>query len=334
MKRLFPTIAMAVCFMTMTAQEATISDSEKVLVERVKKLKKMQKQIAERCWPDFAKPELTAPIIVYSDTACYLVNPKERLLNTHPSMRIYDNDYLLYRTALLDSIPFHMDTHCEVFDTNTFWGTTPYVRCSSLESIQKSSPDDSELSWLPMVLHEMAHGCQQMFSGFFKAKGTVNYLVHPLELMQYQQKDNWLNKLLCKENDHLLKALGAKDLKEQNKEIRLFLDVRKERKEKMTEELGADYVRLEEVHELAESLARYCEVQAYILLDIPGYTEDMEFFTQMNNGGYFFVTGYNLIRLFRKLGINLSTPYQAETVVPLEKILEANIRQALGDLPL
>jgi len=94
----------------------------------------------------------------------------------------------------------------------------------------------------------------------------------------------------------------------------------------MSDKLGEEYVQLDEKFEIAESMARFLEVQSAILLGNKhkNYKEDSWFFADAVEMSYFFVTGYNLVRLFVKLGIDLDLPYQNSDHCALENYLVMN----------
>lgn len=90
---------------------------------------------------------------------------------------------------------------------------------------------------------------------------------------------------------------------------------------------GESIVKEEEAFEMAESMARFMEVKSALLLECPEEkydSEDNPFFSKNVQQAYFFVTGYNLVRLFVKLGIDLDLPYQNKEHSALEDYLMAN----------
>lgn len=53
----------------------------------------------------------------------------------------------------------------------------------------------------------------------------------------------------------------------------------------------------------------------------PNYKDGAYYFAEYIENAYFFVTGYNLVRLFLKLGIDLDLPYQNKEHSALEDYL-------------
>ena len=303
------------------------TENEQALIESIHKILSVKKQLAETYWSEFDKEEYSAPVIFYTDSACYALNPKRGFLNEFECTKLDVKDFDLYRTELLDSLQFHMETHVELDNDTTFYGRTPYVRCSTLEKVQETDGMYSDNSWwTPMVMHEIVHGCQDSHREYYIARGKVNYCVFELEFAQYPIKYPWLMDALIQENNMLLSALSAPTDEECKDFIHQFLSIRKARKAEMSDKLGVEYVQLEEEFETAESLARFFEVQSAIMLGNKhkNYKEDSWFFADAVEMSYFFVTGYNLVRLFVKLGIDLDLPYQNKEPSALEDYLVIN----------
>lgn len=303
------------------------TQNEQTLIESIQEILSVKKQLAETYWSEFDKEEYSAPVIFYADSACYILNPKRKFLNEFECTKLKVKDFDLYRTELLDSIQFHMETHVELDNDTTFYGRSPYVRCSTLEKVQETDETYSDNSWwIPMAMHEMVHGCQDSHREYYIARGKVNYCVFELEFVQYPIQYPWLMDALIQENNMIVSALNASSNEECQDCIRQFLSIRKSRKAEMSDKLGVEYVQLEEEFETAESLARFFEVQSAIMLGNKhkNYKEDSWFFADAVEMSYFFVTGYNLVRLFVKLGIDLDLPYQNKEHSSLESYLLSN----------
>jgi len=124
----------------------------------------------------------------------------------------------------------------------------------------------------------------------------------------------------------LLAALNASTDEECVEYVQQFLSIRKARKSEMADKLDKEYVLLEEEFEIAESIARFFEAQSAIMMgnDNPNYKEDSYWLAKGVDNSYFFVTGYNLVRLFIKLGVNLDLPYRNKEHSALEDYLGVN----------
>ena len=310
------------------------TEQEQELISQIESVFEVRQQLAERYWPAFDDERFSAPVLFFADTLCYAVNPTERFLNEFKCERIKAPRFDLYKTKRLDSAPFHMEMYMNL-DTylkgslvlcadTTLVDRTPYVMCSTLGETRKMFDDISdEKGWIPMVIHELAHGCQYFHPNHYLALQSIKYPISTLDFVEYATKYEWLGEALVTENEHLLSAIATDNNKEMNEHIREFLSCRKSRKEKMKNEFGEDIVNLEEMLERCESLGRYMEVQSAQLLgnDDPKYAEDSLFFSENVRQAYFFVTGYNLIRLFIKLGIDLDLPYQSTEHKALEEYI-------------
>lgn len=300
------------------------TEKEKELIGQIEKMIDIRQQLAEKYWPEFNEEELTVPIVFFTDSVCYVLNPKEGFLNQLECEKIETDNLNLYRTSLLDTIPFHMETHTDIFTDTTCYGKTPYLMCSNLEEAQKAIESvKDERDWIPMVIHEMVHGCQDSHPCHYIARQSIEYEVFEWDLAAYPSNHQWLCDSLVAENNCLLAAINAENEDERTKNIAQFLQCRKNRKAKMREVFGDIIVKQEEEFETMESMARFMEVQSALLVGNPdsNYAEDSFYFCENIQKDYFFITGYNLVRLFLKIGIDLDLPYQTTEHKALESYL-------------
>ena len=146
------------------------TQNEQALIKSIQEILSVKKQLADTYWLEFDKDEYSAPVIFYADSACYVLNPKRKFLNEFECVKLDVKDFDLYRTELLDSLQFHMETHVELDNDTTYYGRIPYVKASTLEVAQKTDSMISDNSWWgPMVMHEMAHGCQDSHKNYYIA---------------------------------------------------------------------------------------------------------------------------------------------------------------------
>ena len=302
--------------------------NEQVLIESIQKILSVKKQLSDAYWPEFDKEELSAPIVFYEDSVCYVVNPKEKFLKEINCVKIQSQGFDFYRTARLDESSFRMDTHVDLYSDSTYTGRIPYVMCSTYnESKQMFDDIEDETQWIPMVMHELVHGCQDSHPRHYTARQACDYPLFELDLVAYPSQNPWLSDMLSTENECLLSAISSNDSDATRAFIKQFLECRQTRKEKMKVIFGESIVKEEEEFEMAESMARFMEVKAALLLKCPEEKYDNEetpFFSKNVQQAYFFVTGYNIVRLFVKLGIDLDLPYQNEEHNALEDYLIAN----------
>ena len=300
------------------------TESEQNLMGQITRILEVRKQLADSFWPEFDRVELSAPMVFYEDSVCYVVNPKEKFLKDIPCERIRAKGFDFYKTARLDESTFRMDTHVDLYSDSTYTGRDAYVMCSTLGESQRMFSDiEDETQWIPMVIHELAHGCQDAHPEHYKARQEAEYPVFELDLLTYPSQYPWLADMLAAENGYLLSAISGDDRDEVKASVNSFLESRRIRKEKMLTVFGDSLVREEESFETAESMARFMEVQSTLMLGKGGQDAivDAPFYSRNVTQAYFFVTGYNLVRLFVKLGIDLDLPYRTTEHQPLEAFL-------------
>lgn len=304
------------------------TENEQALIESIQEILSVKKQLAETYWPEFDKEGLSAPIVFFEDSVCYVVNPREKFLKEINCVKIQTQGIDFYRTTRLDESSFRMDTHVDLYSDTTYTGRDPYVMCSTLNESKKMFDDiEDETQWIPMVIHELVHGCQDSHPNHYTARKACDYPLFELDLAAYPSQNPWLSDMLSTENDCLLSAISCKDANATEAFIKNFLECRQSRKEKMRNIFGESIVKEEEAFEMAESMARFMEVKSALLLECPEEkydNEDNPFFSKNVQQAYFFVTGYNLVRLFVKLGIDLDLPYQNKEHSALEDYLMAN----------
>ena len=313
------------------------TEQELELINQINRIFCIREQLAEKYWPEFNEEQFSAPIIFFADSSCYIVNPTQSFLKEFDCEKIHSKNFDLYKSDRLDPIPFHMETYMNLssylkgylhFSSDAASdGRTPYIMCSTLNEAQKifdDIPDETE--WIPMVIHELVHGCHDSHPSYYAVGKSVEYPVSTLEFAGHPTKYSWLGEALVAENQYLLSAIDSGDTEEMNGYIKEFLLCRKNRKERMRKELGEDIVTLEERLETSESLGRFMEVQSAVLLGStnPKYTEGSFFFSGNVQQAYFFVTGYNLIRLFVKLDIDIDLLYSSNTHKTMESYILDN----------
>ena len=299
----------------------TLKGPEEAILERLFAVRECRQQIAD-VWPEFGAPEYDVPMLYYTDTACYGLNlPPDfgdslgaRLVHEQPGFR-------LHKMPLPDSLPFHMETSLEFFDSTRSDYLRPYIVCSSPEIVVRMVPDvTSDQAWIPMVLHEYAHGYQYSHRAFCRNVADKLPSLPENELERLHKRIDWFDRAIRAENEALLEALSAEDSTLRAACIHTFLTRRAARKERMALELGDSTVRDEEVFELMEGMARYIEAEAGFHLG--SYSEKDTWLYDTDRSGYFFVTGYNLMRLFDRMGIDKQLLY-VDSIRPLEYYLQA-----------
>lgn len=313
----------AVCVACATAPR--LEGDERTILERIRALRALRHDIAA-VWPGYDAPQYDVPLLYYTDSVCYAVNPTAEMCE-HFGGRIAheENGLRIYRLSLPDTLPFHMETQIEFLDSTCFAYRRPYLCCSSPELTGRMVPDvTSDSTWMPMVLHEYAHGYQ------YSHPELTAHLAHALptypeaEFSRLHLEYEWFNAAIRDENQALLDALAAATPDERTEHIDRFFTLRAGRKARMAAELGAAAVSDEEFYEYMEGMARFFEAEAGFRLG--SYTDRDTWLHDTDHSGYFFATGYNLVRLLEQLGYDLPTLYEG-TPRPLERDLRAATAQ-------
>ena len=301
------------------------TEQERTLIDQIEQILNVKQQLADKYWPEFNDEKYSVPIVFYAGSTCYVVNPEADFLRAFRCKQIKTDKFQLYKTDRIDSRPYIMETQVDLsFYTTTYAGKTPYAMCSDWSETQKMYPEImDEAVWMASVIHELVHGCQLSHPWFYVAQHNMNHWVSDIVLTSYPSQHPWLCDALIEENDYLLSAISADDESEMKGFLRKFLSCRTERKNRMKAEFGESRVRNEEQYETDESLARFMELQAALLLgtDNPIYAEDSFYFCNNVQEDYHYITGYNLVRLFLKMGIDLDLPYNSVLLRSLDSYI-------------
>ena len=314
MKRLLSiTLTMFCCCYMMAQQDTT------TVVGRLQYVYALKDVINDRVWQSFTDKKNDVPLIYYDDSCCYVVNPSEKILNQYTAELVYKGDGInIYRTKRIDNIPFHM--HVTITDEqDKIDYRTPIMRCSSLEQTSKTIPDVTTIKeWATMVMHEYFHGFQFKQDGFLNAYETIFAVCPQDTLSTLQAQLEWYKKSILQENELLLKAINAPDLDSTKAHIRAFLELRDSRRTRMKEQEKIDITAAEQFMEIMEGSARYIEYRLYEYFDDFNLTDAKWLYTIGKN--YYYATGFNLLRLLDKLGIEYHSHIFTDVTV-LEKAL-------------
>lgn len=312
---LFALLCLAAC----GDHPAGLSGAERVISDRIREIRQLRTGTAA-VWPGFDDPEYDTPLLYFTDSVCYAVNPTPQF-RAEFGARIASRtaDIEIYKASFPDTLAFHMETHLNMGDSTAYNGRMPFLFCSSPEITAGFIPDvTSDNVWLPMVLHEYAHGFQLRQPGFAAAFAREMTSVSQTELAASYRQCGWLREAIERENALLLAAIAAGTTAERDSSIRSFLSRRRERKHRMAAERGDSTVRMEEIYELMEGMARCVEADAGFRLG--SYTEADDWLFRTDRSSYFYATGYNLVRLLDLCGADKSGLYTGR-ILPLEEFL-------------
>lgn len=327
MRRLSLLLALLLTATCITCAASTaaplLKGDEQTILERLRTIRTLRHDLAD-VWPGFDASQYDVPLLYYTDSVCYAVNPTEAMCRHFEAHLTHEEPGLMiYRLRRPDTLPFHMETYTEFQDSTCFAYRRPYVSCSSPEITQLTVPDvTTDSTWIPMVLHEYAHGYQYSHPEL-TAHLTQALPTHPeTELARLHLEYEWFNLAIRAENQALLDALTAGTPDVRAEHLDRFFILRAGRKARMAEELGTTAVRDEEFYEYMEGMARYIEAEAGFRLG--SYSDRDTWLHDTDHTGYFFATGYNLVRLLKEFGYDLTTLYDG-TPQPLEQYLQCAV---------
>ena len=316
MKRLLSIGLMMFCCCYMMGQQ---TPDTATVVGKLQYVYALKNVIDDRVWPGFADKENDVTLIYYDDTCCYVVNPSVKILARYKTKALFRNeDVGIFRMQRIDSVPFHMHvTFTDEEDRIDF--REPIMRCSSLELTSKTIPDVTTVrEWVTMVMHEYFHGFQFKQDGFLDAY-EKSFATCPQDtLSTLQAQHEWYRESILQENELLLKAIGEANPDKAKAHIREFFELRDNRRYRMRKEQKTDIAAAEQFMEIMEGSARYIEYQLYEYFGNFCLSDAKWLYTAGKN--YYYATGFNLLRLLDKLGIEYRS-YIFKDVSDVEKTL-------------
>lgn len=323
-----------------------VGSNDRLIFDRIGYIFHLKQLIGQQVWQDFADPKFDLPLIYYTDSACYVANPTERFIsNFRPELVFEEAALKIYKTPLLDSIPFHMETNITMGDSSADYNYySPFMNCSSFEITQKTIPDvNSTEQWTSMILHEYFHGFQ------FKHPDFLAYFEKHIagipadSLKRMYQSHQWYKERVDKENELLLAALEEEDENEIRRLIQSFFRLRTQRRLQSRQQLNFDLQPVEKTFETMEGTARYVEYALYsyfaqkeadekLMKSDTAYhsyayfrnhrLEQDKWLYLTDKTTYFYATGFNLLRLLDKLKIDYQSRLFLEGELSLEDLLE------------
>lgn len=333
-------------FVVLSSCSLKTTKEEQVIFDRIVFIYNLKSTINEAIWKDFDLKKFDLPLIYYTSSTSYIVNPTLKFLDQVKSDLVFENRKVkIYKTKkILDSVHFHMHTGLTLGDsTGNYDYKSPFMNCSSLEITRTVIPGvNSTEQWATMVLHEYFHGYQYKHNNYL-----VDFEKHAIEpedsLRHLYSTNKWFKERIIKENDLLLKALSCKDKLETRKLLIDFFSLRKERRLRVQQTLNKDIAPMEKIYETMEGTARYIEHGlfnsfAYAKVDpnlvvsdtafhsfdfFKNYKiEKCEWLYKSGSVSYFYASGFNISRLLDKLAIEYKSRLFNNAEVSLEQILE------------
>ncbi len=320
---------------------------DRVILDRIEYIYNLKMQIGMDIWPDFSNPKFDVPLIYYTDSMCYVANPTNKFIHLfNPELVCKNQGFMIYKTKLVDSIPFHMEVSMTLGDSTSDYNyNTPFISCSSPELTGEFITDvhTTEL-WATMVIHEYFHGFQFKHPPLFDLfEENINISVDTLKVLY--RENGWFKESVDEENDFLLKALDSDSQTETQEYIHHFFSLRDQRFYKTNELLKNDIKAIEENSETMEGTARYVEYSLYSkfaslkpdsrLLKSDSLFDSYEYFKNYmitndkwlystDNSTYYYATGFNMVRLLDKLGVDYKSRLFNEKIF-LSEILREQV---------
>jgi hypothetical protein len=236
--------------------------NEKVIFDRIVYINSLKQYIEKNVWKGFTDKEYQLPLIYYTDSFCYVLNPTERFVTSFNPKLVFESKGLkIYKTGLLDNQQFHMETSLTFGDTSTAYNhKSPFMNCSSFEITQKMVHDvNSTEQWTTMILHEYFHGFQLKHAGFqnYFAK---NIATTPEDSLKKVYKSHqWFKESVDRENNILLTALNVSDAGQIKGMIDSFYVLREQRRMRTKQQLNFNITPIEQTFETMEGTARFAE---------------------------------------------------------------------------
>ncbi len=323
-----------------------IIKTDTIILDRIEYIYNLKSHIDKDIWPEFSNHKFDIPLIYYSDSVCYATNPTEKFIKLFTPELVRKNQTLtIYKTKLVDSIPFHMEVFMTFGDSSSDYNyKLPFINCSSPELTGKYIPDvhSTEL-WASMAIHEYFHGFQ--FKHQFPDIYEEIFNVSPDTLNVLYRENDWFKKFVDEENAILLKALNSDSQSEIQQSIQQFFSLRDQRLYQTKELLKSDIKTVEQNNETMEGTARYVEYSLYSkfaslkpdikLVKSDSLFHSYEYFknytitkdkwlylTSATN--YYYATGFNIARLLDKLRVDYKSRLFNEQIF-LDEILREQI---------
>lgn len=168
----------------------------------------LKKEMFKQSWTEFTAKDTFSPIIYYTTTGTYVLNPNKHILSTtkHTKVGNFRSNIPVILLANeytdTDNFQFHSSFSS---DKNTLYYNANVLSFQSFELTQKFIPDVEDIQdWAIMVIHELFHGYQRAIPAH---KEYYTHLEIPngpdAFLGNYYNTLPWFKESVQKENDIL-----------------------------------------------------------------------------------------------------------------------------------
>ncbi|MBL4593710.1 MAG: hypothetical protein JKX68_07855, partial [Flavobacteriales bacterium] len=219
---------------------------EQVIIDRIEYIYDLKTLINDEIWEGFSNKKFDLPLIYYTNSFCYIVNPTDKIISKFQPELIHENDLIkVYKTKLIDSLPFHMETSIEFGnDTASYSYKSPIMNCSSVEITNQTISDvNSTELWSTMILHEYFHGFQFKHSKYQNHIKDIKDIVPGFSedsLKDIYTTNTWFKTLVDRENKFLLDAILSDNPEEVDQLIDSVFTTRDKRRAEVQENLNID----------------------------------------------------------------------------------------------
>ncbi|MBD0831582.1 hypothetical protein [Aestuariibaculum sediminum] len=309
----------------------TFKFPDSISAKRISFVLDLRNRLAEKYWHDFANKKAEGTFIYFNGTCSEIFFPSKQVLNKLKTYKTFSEDYVL--SPRTDSIPYHFELMI-AFDSSQadkFYFKHPVQQFLSVEEIGAFIPSiKSTEMWATLVIHEMFHHFQYNnlnFKNYAESIASLNYDIRNLIKLGLDDPD--FSSAIQKENELLLKAIDANNEMSIIQNITTYFNERKKRLEAYKSEHPL-MEKVENFYTLQEGSARYMEYQcakelsefainqpdSLTLTNDPKFNSfkafenislnhhEFSWMTYADASTYHYAIGFNLMRLFDKLGIN------------------------------
>jgi hypothetical protein len=116
---------------------------EQIVVDRTEDIYNLKAFINDNVWKEFSNKKFDLPLIYYTNSSCCIANPTGKTISEFQPELIYESDLIqIYKTKLIVSTHFHMETAIDFSNDTTFYNyKSPIMNCSSVEITNQTIPD-------------------------------------------------------------------------------------------------------------------------------------------------------------------------------------------------
>ena len=326
----------------------TKETQDRLIIDRLEYIYHVKKLINSSIWPGFTDKKFDVPLIYYTETHCFVVNPKQLFINQFDCTKITpaNSEIDVYVSKLVDQIPFHMSASILFGDSIVDYNYhSPYIKSSSVEITTRTIPDvKTTEEWATMIIHEYFHGFQYQHKNYLSHIENNVFGVTTDSLVKIYTSQDWFRTGVDQENTALLQAINTTNNDAMIQYIDEFFELRDNRRDRTKKDLSVDISIVEAGYETLEGTARYVEFSLYDHFSdkIPdpnllksdtiycsyNYFKDFDidkndWLFQTGKTTYFYATGFNITRLLDKVGIVYKERLFNEPRLTLEELLKS-----------